>query len=335
MARAATGSVIVQTLVDGTRAYQLRFRAAGRREHETLHERRACACGCGGGCTERTAALELENILARVRAGVWRRREVVTTPDRKSMPTFHEYASAWLQSKIAGVLGDRPIDTNTEADYRWRLARHLLPFFGGYRLDEIDADLCLGFKAHKLREAADLRSAMAAGAILREPNGRRQQPLGPSSIKKLIDCLAAVLDEAIEDDYVDLNPARGRRMRIKVPKPVRTFLEMDELVAITDAAAEQDARTAPPRGASGTRGLYGRGCRRAVAARHAAERHRERTWQVEGDRELSPAAARRRRPGDVRWSPRNRGDARRLWRTSKRAVRPPDRGSTPARGRGR
>src|SRR3954471_19513484 len=103
--------------------------------------------------------------------GVWRRREVVTTPNRKSMPTFHEYASVWLQSKIAGVLGDRPIDTNTEADYRWRLARHLLPFFGGYRLDEIDADLCLAFKAHKLREAADLRSAIAAGAILREPNG--------------------------------------------------------------------------------------------------------------------------------------------------------------------
>src|SRR3954466_5964736 len=79
MARAATGSVIVQTLVDGTRAYQLRFRAPGRREHETLHERRACPCGCGGGWTERTAALELENILARVRAGVSRRREVLTT----------------------------------------------------------------------------------------------------------------------------------------------------------------------------------------------------------------------------------------------------------------
>lgn len=33
-------------------------------------------------------------------------------------------------------------------------------------------------------------------------------------------------------------------MRVKVPRPVRTFLEMDELVALTDAAAEQDARQA-------------------------------------------------------------------------------------------
>ena len=32
-------------------------------------------------------------------------------------------------------------------------------------------------------------------------------------------------------------------MRVKVPKPARTFLEMDELVALTDAAGEQDART--------------------------------------------------------------------------------------------
>jgi len=30
-------------------------------------------------------------------------------------------------------------------------------------------------------------------------------------------------------------------MRVKVPKPARTFLEMDELVALTDAALEQDA----------------------------------------------------------------------------------------------
>jgi hypothetical protein len=33
-------------------------------------------------------------------------------------------------------------------------------------------------------------------------------------------------------------------MRVKVPKPPRTFLEMDELVALTDAAAGQDARIA-------------------------------------------------------------------------------------------
>ena len=246
MSRAATGSVVAKTLTDGTLVYKLRFRAHGRREHEVLHERRDCDCGCGGGWNERTAAVELENILARVSAGVWRKRRSSPPPVTAAVPTFDEYASGWLQSKIDGVLGDRPIDTNTQADYRNRLANHLLPFFARYRLDDIDSSLCLAFKAHKLREAAELRTAIEAGAVLRNRHGRRLRPLGPASIRKLMDCLAMILDEAVEDGHLDRNPARGRRLRVKVPKPPRTFLEMDELVALTDAAGEQDARFARP-----------------------------------------------------------------------------------------
>jgi hypothetical protein len=39
----------------------------------------------------------------------------------ENVATFHEYASAWLQAKVDGVLGKKPIDAKTEADYRWRL----------------------------------------------------------------------------------------------------------------------------------------------------------------------------------------------------------------------
>jgi len=165
------------------------------------------------------------------------------------MPTFHEYASAWLQAKVDGTLGDKPIDANTEADYRWRLSRHLLPFFAAHRLDAIDRELCLAFKAHKLREAAELRAAIAAGAELRDRQGRRIVPLGPSSIRKLIDALATILDDAIEDELLDRNPARGKRMRVRVPRPRRTFLEMDELVALIEAAEAQDRQrpTSPSR----------------------------------------------------------------------------------------
>ena len=106
-------------------------------------------------------------------------------------------------------------------------------------------ELCLAFKAHKVREAADLRTAIAAGADLRDHRGRQIVPLGPSSIRKLIDTLAAILDDAIEDGHIDRNPARGRRMRVRVPKPQRTFLELDELPALIDAAAAQDAPSMP------------------------------------------------------------------------------------------
>ncbi|MGI9097035.1 MAG: tyrosine-type recombinase/integrase [Solirubrobacteraceae bacterium] len=242
MARDPTGQITTTTLTDGTKAFQLRFSNKGRRERVTLHERRNCRCGCGGGWTEPTAAVELDNILAKVRAGVWGKRVVTPPPSTRRMPTFHEYASRWLQAKIDGTIGDRPIDANTEADYRWRLRKHLLPAFAKYRLDEIDAATCQAFKANKLKEAAELRAAIESGARIRDRSGRRARPLGPNSIRKLIACLAAILDEAVEDGFIERNPARGRRMRVKVPKPPRSFLEMDELVALTDGADAQDVQ---------------------------------------------------------------------------------------------
>ncbi len=61
-------------------------------------------------------------------------------------------------------------------------------------------------------------------------------------------------------------------MRIRVPKPSRTFLEMDELVALVDAAAGQDAPlpTARITAASGP-GTRGRVAALAAAGRRASE----------------------------------------------------------------
>jgi integrase len=241
LSRANTGTLTARTLADGTKTFYLRISVGGHREREILHERRRCDCGCGGGWTEATARIQLNNLVARAGAGVWRKREhkhPAAEPAR--CPTFHEYASYWLQAKKDGVIGDRPIEANTQADYLWRLRGHLLPFFGTTPLDEIDRELCLRFKAAKLREAAELREALDAGAVIRDRRGRRERPLGPASIKKLIDTLAAILDEAVEDGHLERNLARGRRMRVRAPKPTRTFLEMDELVALLDAAGEQD-----------------------------------------------------------------------------------------------
>jgi integrase len=97
-----------------------------------------------------------------------------------------------------------------------------------------------------LKEAAELGEALDAGAVIRDRRGRRKRPLGPASLKKLIETLAAILDEAVEDGHIERNPARGPRMRVRAPKPTRTFLEMDELVALLDAAGEQDGPTPGP-----------------------------------------------------------------------------------------
>jgi integrase len=246
MARPATGSLLTTTLRDGTRKFRLRFPAYGRREELVLHERPGCECGCGGGWDERAARTELGNVLARIRTGVWQRPD---PPDRavrfERMPTFAEYASVWLQGKLDGTIGAHPIAANTESGYRWILGCHLLPFFGRYRLDRIDRELCLAFKAQTLRDAAELRELIEAGADIRDRRNRRQVPLSGSSLRKLISLLAAILDEALEDELIERNPARGKRMRVRVPKPRRTFLELDELAALIDAAATQDTIPQP------------------------------------------------------------------------------------------
>lgn len=250
MAPQPTGSILIKDLANG-RAFYLRFRGGGRRERVVLHELPNCGCGCGGGWDEPGARTELGDILARVRAGVYERPMPPPTLQRPSalglpgdpdeVPLFADYGPAWLRAKIDGVFGSRPIGEGTAADYDWRLRRHLTPFFGAYRLDEIDRDLCLAFKAQLLRDSRELREAIEAGAEPRDERGRRQVPLGPASIRKQLTALASILDDAVEDSHLDRNPARGKRMRVHVPKPSRTFLEMDELAALLDAAAEQEA----------------------------------------------------------------------------------------------
>ena len=80
-------------------------------------------------------------------------------------------------------------------------------------------------------------------------------------------------------------------MRIKVPKPRRTFLEMDELVALTDAAAEQDAERRPRAAAGHPQARHDGGQRRrALGRRHARDPHRRRPRHLTRHGHLSPAA---------------------------------------------
>lgn len=239
MARPLTGSITQEAQADDTLAFRLRFTVHGSRQTIVLHERRVCECGCGGGWTERTASAELRSIITAVTAGLWERPARAARTSKKRMPTFHKYASYWLQARMEGVLGGRPLSPSSCKDYRWRLG-HLLAFFGHYRLDQISSELCLAFKAHKLRESRELAQAIAAGADLRDERGRRIRPVGASSLKKLLDMLAAIMQDALEDGYITVNPARGRRMRIDIPKPRRSVLERDELIALEDAASDQD-----------------------------------------------------------------------------------------------
>src|SRR6476619_4443214 len=108
MARPASGTILTRKLADGTLQFRLRFGAYGGRQDVYLHERRDCDCGCGGGWNERTPRAELDNVLARVKAGVWRRAEppagAASDQAPREVPTFEDYATDWLEAKRDGVL---------------------------------------------------------------------------------------------------------------------------------------------------------------------------------------------------------------------------------------
>ncbi|MHB2001481.1 MAG: tyrosine-type recombinase/integrase [Solirubrobacteraceae bacterium] len=239
MARLNTGSLNVRTLADGTRVFRLRFHAEGRRQITSLHERHGCDCGCGGGWDEPGAHRELAEVLARIKLGVWKRPTGALRARRAGPGTdFEEYARRWLHAKTEGMSGE--IRASTASYYRWCIERHLLSVFGDCVVEEIDRARCLQFKARLVGDARELREAIAAGRDLRDRRGRRRVPLGAASIRKVLRALAAILEDAVEDELIEHNPARGKRMRVKVPKPERTFLEMDELALLLDAAGAQD-----------------------------------------------------------------------------------------------
>jgi integrase len=163
------------------------------------------------GCTRERAEDEIQNILADVRRGIWR------APDRARPvpePTFHEFASQWYAEH------EREWSEKTQVDYRWRLSDYLLPFFAGYCLSEIDVASVDRYKAARLAEGK----------------------LAPSSINKTLVLLSAILESAEERDLVARNPARGKRRRLKVRRPRRTYLDTaTQIGALLNAAAELDA----------------------------------------------------------------------------------------------
>jgi integrase len=71
-------------------------------------------------------------------------------------------------------------------------------------------------------------------------DGQRQIPLSNESINKTLVLLANILDAAVERGGLETNPARGRRRRLKAPRPVRRVLEPDELVELLATTGDTD-----------------------------------------------------------------------------------------------
>lgn len=208
MARAPTGSVVEKATARAT-VYALRFRASGRRQYVTLGT-------SSEGWTRSRAETELANVLADVRRGIWRppEREPVIEQPREE-PTFHVFASEWLDGRKKEGLAERTTD-----ELAWALTLHLLPHFADFRLSRVTAEEVDRFKRSKVAER-ELRLV--------------ERPLSNRSINRVISILASVLDAAVEYGWMGSNPARGRRRRLKAEPRRRSSMNAEQVRALLQA----------------------------------------------------------------------------------------------------
>jgi integrase len=201
LSRPATGQVIVRATKRG-RVFALRFMAYGQRRYITLG-------AVEDGWTRAKAQQELVNVLADVRRGIWQPPEL--EPEPKQVPTFHRFASDWMAGKTSEL---RP---KTVENYTWALSHHLLPYFADFPLSAITAEHVDRYKAAKLGEGK----------------------LGANQVNTTLTRLAQILEDAMEYGYIQRNPARGRRRRVKASKPQRSVVEPEQLLSLIEAANQR------------------------------------------------------------------------------------------------
>lgn len=230
MARKATGSIATRETKDGSLSHDVRVRWRGERVTITLT-----------GVSRAVAETERDLMLAKIRAGVFdpdEYRAALRPPAPAAADeeiTIHVLASECMAEwKV-------DLDEDTYDIYLWLLQRHLLPFFAAYRPSQVDRKLLKRFRAHKLKEREDLRAMRDKGVVVRGRNNTPLRGLGDRKLNQAFELLGRILDEAVDRDLIDTNPARDRKLRRKVEKPVRSFLELDELNSLLDGAGELEA----------------------------------------------------------------------------------------------
>ena len=244
MPRPASGNIETVPLADGTISVRARFRHKGER----------CRVVLGRdveGWTEARGRRELQMILAQLAAGiaieqVLARYEPELAHDEDeyaSGVTMHEYASDWLERRRVGEIGEGPLADTTYEDYLWRLKKYILPSFGRTPVARISDVDCRRFRGKLFKDSEALRKIAAAGGRAEDENGRRRRPLAPRSIQMMMRLLGQILAQAVKEKVREDNPARDPELKIRVPKPARTFLEIDQLVMLLDAA--HHLQTAP------------------------------------------------------------------------------------------
>jgi integrase len=232
--RPKTGTVITWTRKDGDIGFGVQF-------FDRLGVRQYERCGLASeGWSHRRAEIELENLQSEVDAGTY-----VPTPDAvptaERDPLFGPFARSFLAEHAVEIA------PNTRSFYAGLLDHHLAAFFDDKRLTEISWLVVDAYKKRRLMFMQRIRVARAKGKPLRGPDNQLLK-LSERTINHSINLLAQILDEAVRrpDLALSANPARDRKLQVKVPKTKpRDWLEPDEVVSLLEAGEQIDNPVRP------------------------------------------------------------------------------------------
>lgn len=212
MARRLTGQVLALDRKSG-RVYALRFRAYGKRRYVTLGTR-------AEGWSRQRAEEELSNVLADVRRGIWKPSPARSVREPQEEPTFHEFASEWLEARR------HEFAPRTAEDYELALTHHLLPFFAKHKLSQITAQEVDRYKALKVREREQ--------ALV-------DRPLSNRTINKTLTRLGQILDAAVRYELIEHNPVKTKVSKLKEAEPQRARLTGGQVQILLRAAGRNRA----------------------------------------------------------------------------------------------
>jgi len=139
----------------------------------------------------------LADQLSRLNHGLW-------IDPTAGLVTFDTYAAAWLAAKTR-------IKPKTREGYQSLLRSRIMPTFGPIRLASIDR----AFVGSWVRTMTD-------------------DGLSSSRIRQAHQCLAAILEQAVDDGFIGRNPARRTELP-RITEPEHRFLTAEQVARLAEA----------------------------------------------------------------------------------------------------
>ncbi len=130
-----------------------------------------------------------------------------------SRELFSDYSKRFLESL------DGRVKPNTRAEYESMLKLYILPYFGKIRMNRINKQLCAQFVEYL----------------------RKEKKTSATNINHIVKVLKRVLNQAVEEEYLLVNPAKDIKP-LRVEKKESEYYTLDEIHRLLNAADDTFSR---------------------------------------------------------------------------------------------